>query len=103
MAVPFGKRSGQTEIHAGPREGLERRAADPGRNAGELPASGDRVQQGIAFDVREQPAVADVQHVAAIVTEHAVGGIADVSRRLRRWPCPPPRMPSAFDQVYAAV
>ena len=82
------QRAAQPEVDAGPAERLERRAADPGRHAGELPAARDGVQERVPFHVRQQPAVADVHHVPAIVPEHAVRGIANVPGRLRRGALP---------------
>ena len=70
------------------RQRLERRAADPGRHAGELPAAGHGVQERVPFHVRQQPAVTDVQHVPAIVPKDAVRGIANVPGRLRRGALP---------------
>ena len=78
------KRAGQTEIHACTGEGLKRCAADPGRHASELPATGNCAQHRILLDIGKQPAVPDVDDVSAIVAKDAICGIPDITWRLSR-------------------
>ena len=85
-----GARAGDAEVDTGRRQRLQGCAADVGRHAGELPAAENRLlETGRPVQCRKQVAVADVQHVRAVVAEHAVGRIPDITRRLRRRPLGP--------------